>query len=199
LPEQPQGADRVGIGGVFGGFETHLHMALGGQIVDFRRPHLLDDPDQAGAVGEVAIVELEADIGLVQVAVEVVDPSGVEGRGAPLGAMDFIALAQQQFGEIRAVLSGHAGDQCNLVGHPLLSNQNQARHRASAAKQRFSIGPTRRAFAPRNRRAASCFDIAHENLAATPRPREPLRRRNHTPDLLASGSRTNLLAPSARK
>jgi hypothetical protein len=79
-------------------------MALGGQIVDFRRPHLLDDPDQAGAVGQVAVMELDADIGLMQVAVEVVDPSGVEGRGAPLDAMDFIALAQQQFGEIGAAL-----------------------------------------------------------------------------------------------
>jgi hypothetical protein len=60
--EQAQGADGVGIGGVFGGLEAHLHMALGGQIVDFRRPHLLDDPDQAGAVGEVAVMELEPDI-----------------------------------------------------------------------------------------------------------------------------------------
>jgi hypothetical protein len=66
------------------GSKIHLHMALGGQIVDFRRPHLLEDPDQAGAVGEVAVMEFEADIGLVEVAVEVVDPSGVEGRVAPL-------------------------------------------------------------------------------------------------------------------
>src|SRR5271170_3278968 len=57
--EQAQGADGVGIGGVFGGLETHLHMALGGQIVDFGRPYLLDDPDQAGAVGEVAVMEFE--------------------------------------------------------------------------------------------------------------------------------------------
>ena len=40
-------------------------MALGGQIVYFRRPHLLDDPDQAGAVGEIAIMELEVNIRLV--------------------------------------------------------------------------------------------------------------------------------------
>jgi hypothetical protein len=38
--------DGVGIGSVFGGLEAHLHVTLGGQIVDFGRPHLLDDPDQ---------------------------------------------------------------------------------------------------------------------------------------------------------
>jgi hypothetical protein len=124
--EQAQGTDGVGIGGVFGGLEAHLDMALGGQIVDLRRPHLLDDPDQAGAVGEVTVMELEADIGLVQVAVEVVDPSGVEGRGAPLDAVDFIALAQQQFGEIGAVLSGHAGDQCDLAGHGLFASGSKS-------------------------------------------------------------------------
>jgi hypothetical protein len=57
-------------------------VALGSQIVDLGRPHLLDDPDQAGAVGEIAVVELEADIGFMQVAVEMVDAPGVEDRGA---------------------------------------------------------------------------------------------------------------------
>ena len=124
---------RVGIGGVFGGLEAHLHMALGGEIVDFGRLHLLDDADQVGAVGEVAIMELEADVGLVQVAVEVIDPSGVEGRGAPLDAVDLVALAQQQFGEIGAVLSGHAGDQCDLVGHGLFATGTDAARGPQAA------------------------------------------------------------------
>ena len=66
-------------------------------------------------------MELEADIGFVQVAVEVIDPSGVEGRRAPLDAVDLVALAQQQFGEIGAVLSGHAGDQCHLARHGLFA------------------------------------------------------------------------------
>jgi hypothetical protein len=42
----------------------------------------------------------EADIGFMQVAVEMVDAPGVEHRGASLDAVDFIALVQQQFGEI---------------------------------------------------------------------------------------------------
>jgi hypothetical protein len=58
----------------------------------------------------------------MQVAVEMVDAPGVENRGASLDAVDFIAPTQQQFGEIGAVLSGHAGDQSDLVGHGLFAN-----------------------------------------------------------------------------
>jgi hypothetical protein len=32
-------------------------MALGTEVVDLIRLHLLDDPDQVSAVGEVAVVE----------------------------------------------------------------------------------------------------------------------------------------------
>jgi len=34
-------------------------MALGAKVVDLIRLHLLDDPDQVGAVGEIAVVEGE--------------------------------------------------------------------------------------------------------------------------------------------
>ncbi len=57
-------------------------MALGAKVVDLIRLHLLDDPDQVGAVGEVAVVEGELRglallTPLVRVLAEVVDPTGV--------------------------------------------------------------------------------------------------------------------------
>jgi hypothetical protein len=39
--------------------------------------HLLDDPDQVGAVGEVAVFEHQERVALVGVLVEVIDPGGV--------------------------------------------------------------------------------------------------------------------------
>jgi hypothetical protein len=69
-------------------------MAVGGEVVDFGRLNLLDDADQAGAVGEVAMMELVADVGLVEVAVEMVNPSGIEGLGAPLDAVNDVALVE---------------------------------------------------------------------------------------------------------
>jgi hypothetical protein len=94
-----------------------LNVALGCEIIDLRGLDLLDDADQAGAVGEVAVVELETDVGFVEITVEVIDPSGVERGGAPFDTVDNVALAQQKFREIGAVLSSHPGDQSDFVGH----------------------------------------------------------------------------------
>ena len=80
-------------------------MGLGRQIVNFVRLHQRDDADQAGRIGQIAVVKLD----FVQ---NVVDAGGV-GEGCPAGnAMDLIALFQQKFGKIGAVLTGDAGDQC---------------------------------------------------------------------------------------
>jgi len=52
-------------------------MALGAEVVDFIRLHLLDDPDQIGAVSEVAVVQREPGIELMRILIEMVDPLGV--------------------------------------------------------------------------------------------------------------------------
>ncbi|EXI76370.1 MAG: hypothetical protein AW07_00315 [Candidatus Accumulibacter sp. SK-11] len=112
--EHAQRADAVGVGGVLGFLEADGDVALRGQIVDLVRLHLLDDADQARRVGQVTVVEDEAAILLVRVLVQVVDTVGVEQRAAPLDAVDLVALGQQHFGQIGAILAGNAGDQGNL-------------------------------------------------------------------------------------
>ena len=57
-------------------------MTLGTEVVDLIGLHLLDDPDQVGAVSEVAVVEgelwgLALLTPLMRVLVEVIDPAGV--------------------------------------------------------------------------------------------------------------------------
>ena len=52
-------------------------MALGTQVVDLIRLHLLDDPDQVGAVRQIAVVQGEPLIKLVRVLIQAVDPAGV--------------------------------------------------------------------------------------------------------------------------
>ena len=52
-------------------------MALGAEVVDLIGLHLLDDPDQVGAVCEVAVVQHQARVTLVRILVEVVDPGCV--------------------------------------------------------------------------------------------------------------------------
>lgn len=53
-------------------------MALGAQVVDLIRLQLLNDPDQIGAVGEVAIVQGQARIIFVGILVEMIDAGCVE-------------------------------------------------------------------------------------------------------------------------
>lgn len=85
-------------------------MGLGGQVVDLVGPDLLDDADQVGGVRQVAVVQEKAPACCMGVLVEVIDAVGVEERGPALDPVHLVALAQQEFRQIRPVLSGHAGD-----------------------------------------------------------------------------------------
>ena len=111
--QQPQHADRVGIGGVFRAFEADADMALGGEIIDLGRPDLLHQPDQIGRIRHVAIVQEKRHVAGVRILIEVIDARGVERGRPPLDAMDGIAEAEQIFGEIGAILAGDAGNQRN--------------------------------------------------------------------------------------
>jgi hypothetical protein len=57
--QDPQRAQRIAVGGVLRALKAHRHMALGAEVVDLIRLHLLDDADQVGAIGEIAVVEGE--------------------------------------------------------------------------------------------------------------------------------------------
>src|SRR3546814_10034867 len=85
---------------------------------------------------QVAVCEEEPDVPLVTVAIEVVDPRGVQRGRAALHATDVIALLQQQLGEIGAVLAGGTCNEGDLVGHFWLlrsiGGRCQARSRTSA-------------------------------------------------------------------
>ena len=83
-------------------------MGLRAEVVDLVGVDLAHQGDQPGAVGEVAVVEVEPRVLVVRVAVEVVDPAGVEQRGAPDQAVDLVALAEQELGEVGPVLAGDA-------------------------------------------------------------------------------------------
>ena len=109
--EEPQGAQPVGVRRVLGRIEGHLDVALGRQVEYLVRLGLLDQADQVGAVGEVPVVELEVEPALVDILVQVVDPLGVEARAASLHPVDHVALLQEKFHEVGAVLARDARDQ----------------------------------------------------------------------------------------
>src|SRR4030095_1084443 len=115
--EQRELAQRVGVGGVFRRLEAHLHVALGREIVDFVGLHLAQQAQQVGGIRHVAVVQEQAGGGIVAVAIEVVDAFGVEQRRAAFDAVYDVSAAQQEVGEIGAVLPGDAGDDCYFFRH----------------------------------------------------------------------------------
>src|SRR5450759_424105 len=94
-------------------------MALGGQVVDLIRSHLLNDADEAGRIRHVPIVQDKVAVGDVRILVEMVNPVRVEERGTALDAMHLVALFEQEFGKVGTVLTGNPGDQ-SFLHHYLL-------------------------------------------------------------------------------
>ena len=103
------------VGRVLRTLERHRHVALRAQVVDLVRLHLLHDADQVGGIGQVAVVQDEVAMRLVRVLVQVIHAIGIEQRRAPLDAVDLVALLQQEFGQIGAVLAGDASNQGALA------------------------------------------------------------------------------------
>lgn len=89
--EQAQHAGRISICSIFRGFRAHADVALGGKVVDLGRPDLLDQADQIGRIGHVAIVHQKRHIRDLPVLIEMIDARGIEGRGPPLDAMHDIS------------------------------------------------------------------------------------------------------------
>ena len=112
--QQAQRAHGVYISGVLGALKTDGHMGLCAQVVDFIGLRLLHNAHQVAGVGQVAIVQLEIGILNMRVLVDVVDALGVEGAGAALDAVHHITFLQQQLRQIRSILAGNAGDQCDF-------------------------------------------------------------------------------------
>ena len=82
-------------------------MALCSQIVDLVGLDLVHQTDQAGGIGQVAVVQ--GDRVLLD---QVVDTSGVGDGSTADNAVDLIALLQQKLCQIGTVLTGDTSDEC---------------------------------------------------------------------------------------
>ena len=91
-------------------------MGLGGQIIDLVRLDLLHNMNQAGGIGEIAMVQDKLSLPFMRSLIEMIDPGGVEQGRTALDSMHLIALLQQKFSQIGSILTGNAGDQ-GLLSH----------------------------------------------------------------------------------
>ena len=114
------------VGCIFRTVETHAHMALCGQIINFFGLDLRHEPRQGAGVAQISIVQKQPVAARVRVFINRVEPSGVERARAPDDAVDFVALGQQQFRQIRTVLPGDARDQ-SFFRHNFLAQDSESR------------------------------------------------------------------------
>jgi len=61
--QDAQGTEGIAISGVFRGLEAHRHMTLGTEVANLIKVHLLDNPDQVGGIGEIAVDRLRGNPG----------------------------------------------------------------------------------------------------------------------------------------
>ena len=108
--QNPQRTDTVDLGGVFRFVETHPHVRHRPEVINLVGLYFLNDADDVGRVGEVAVMEFKPYVFVVRIFIQVVDALRIEERAAALDAMDFVAFAEEEFGEVGAVLSGDSGD-----------------------------------------------------------------------------------------
>ena len=87
--------------------EAGLDERLRRQVVDLMRPVVPQDVDQRDLVEQVARHQL-------QPVLNVGDALEVERARAPDHADHLVALFKEEFGQVRAILPGHARDQCPL-------------------------------------------------------------------------------------
>ena len=87
--------------------ETYLHMALCGKVVDFIRTHSADYAQDTHRVAKVGIVQMEMGESL-QMSDALTE---IYGRTAN-GTVHVISFLEQQFRQIRSVLSGNACNKC---------------------------------------------------------------------------------------
>ncbi len=117
-PDRLEEADRREAGdvaGVFGHLEAHPHVALRAEMVDLAGLHAAQQIHQADAVVQVAVVQSQPDVALVRVLIDRVESLGVERRGPADQPVHVVALGEQEFRQVRAVLPGDAGDEGYLA------------------------------------------------------------------------------------
>jgi hypothetical protein len=89
-------------------------MALCRQVIDLVGLHLLQDPGQAAAIGQIAVMENEVPILHMWILVQVVNAIGIEQRRTPLDAVHLVTLLQEELSQIGSILPGHTSNKSLL-------------------------------------------------------------------------------------
>ena len=87
-------------------------MRLCAEVIDFVRANCFDELIERRPIGQVAVDQLQPHIFIVRILVDMVEPRGIKRRRSANHAKNFVPFAQQQLGQIRAILARDACHEC---------------------------------------------------------------------------------------
>jgi hypothetical protein len=97
------------VDGIFRNIEADSHVALRAEMIDFVRNDALEQLGKTTGVGQIREMHEEFRVAFVPIRKQMIHTLGVKTTGAALDAVDFVTFGEEQFREVRAVLTGDAG------------------------------------------------------------------------------------------
>ena len=91
--------------------ERHSDKALCAEIENLGGACLLQQPDRPRQIRQIVLDKMK--IGLSEDS-QFFHPPEVDRAGPAVSSVDLVTLREEQFSQIRAVLSGNSGDDCRL-------------------------------------------------------------------------------------
>ena len=114
--KQPDAARAGDVRSVFRRVKAHPDVALGGQIVNLVRLNLGHQPHQPATITQIPVVQVQPVQGQIRAPLHRIQPGPIGAALPANDAVNFVSFFEQQFGEIRTILTADAGDEC-LFGH----------------------------------------------------------------------------------
>src|SRR5437867_3279363 len=96
---------------VLGYIETHPHVTLRAEMIDFIGLDRSNNPVQGTAVVEISMDQDQALIGFMRILVNMVYAAGVQRARAANNSIDLVVLRQQKLGQIGSILSSDTRDE----------------------------------------------------------------------------------------
>lgn len=115
--------------------EAQTDVTLAGQMIDLGRLHLPKNSPQRRRVRQIAIMKKEGRVVNLRIVSQMLDARSLQIARPADNPMDRVAFFQEQFGQIRSVLPGNAGDQRDLS----ISHGSQLSMKDAKAKRRGTL------------------------------------------------------------
>jgi hypothetical protein len=86
-------------------------VTLRAEVVDLIGLNPSQQIRERGSIVEISVMEMHVIVGCVSVFIDAVEALSIQRAGPTYDSVNLVTLGEEQLGEIRAILTGDAGDQ----------------------------------------------------------------------------------------